>query len=286
VIDFNFASAIGLRPKVKIVDIGASAIDGAPPYAPVLKSADAEIIGFEPDAAAWQELQRIKGPKEIYLPYALGDGRTHELKICAAPGMTSLLEPNPVILGLLPGFPEWGRVIRRIDVETRRLGELEEARDVDYLKLDVQGAELLILRHAGDRLREACVIHVEVEFLRLYQEQPLFSDIDLFLRRQGFTLHKFANTVSRMIAPLQVGGNPYQSLSQMVWADAVFIREFERLDELEDRKLLAAASILHDCYQSYDVCMHYLARLDARSNTGLADSYLAALKGDASAVAA
>lgn len=284
--DIHLSDAIGLRPRLKIVDIGASAIDGAPPYAALLESTEAEVIGFEPDPEAWQELQKTKRPNELYLPFALGDGRTHELKICAAPGMTSLLEPNLEILQLLPGFAEWGRVRERMPVDTRRLGEMPEAKDVDYLKLDVQGAELLILRHAGDRLREACVIHVEVEFLRLYREQPLFSDVDMFLRRHGFTLHKFAHTVSRMIAPLQFSGNPYQGLSQIVWADAVFIREFERLEEMEDRKLLATAAILHDCYRSYDVCMHYLARLDARSGSRQADAYLAALKGAASAAAA
>ncbi|MCU0954853.1 MAG: FkbM family methyltransferase [Hyphomicrobium sp.] len=280
------SDCLGIRPRLKIVDIGASAIDGAPPYAALLESTDAEVIGFEPDPQAWQELQEAKRPNEHYLPFALGDGRTHELKICAAPGMTSLLEPNLPILQLLPGFPEWGRVIRRVPVETRRLGEMPETQDVDYLKLDVQGAELLILRHAGERLREACVIHVEVEFLRLYHEQPLFSDVDMFLRRHGFTLHKFAHTVSRMIAPLHLSSNPYQGLSQLVWADAVFIRDFERLDAMDDRKLLATASILHDCYGSYDVCMHYLARLDARSGSGLAEAYLAALKGPATATAA
>lgn len=284
--DLSFAQATGLKPKIKIVDVGASPIDGAPPYAALLTTTDAQVVGFEPDSEAWNVLQKTKSSNEIYLPFALGDGRIHELKVCAAPGMTSLLEPNQPILQLLPGFPEWGQVIRRLNVETRRLAEVDEARDVDYLKLDIQGAELLVLRHAGERLREACVLHVEVEFLRLYQEQPLFSDVDTFLRRHGFVLHKLQNSVSRLIAPMRLNGNPYQGLSQIVWADAVYIREFERVHELSDRKLLATAAILHDCYGSYDVCMHFLARSDERTGGSLVGTYLQALQQTSGAAAA
>jgi FkbM family methyltransferase len=284
--DLSFAEATGLRPKLKIVDVGASPIDGAPPYAALMTSPDVEVVGFEPDPDAWLALQELKSNRETYLPFALGDGRQHELKVCAAPGMTSIFEPNQPILQLMPGFPEWGRVVKRIAVETKRLAEVEEAKDVDYLKLDIQGAELLVLRNAGERLQEACVIHVEVEFLRLYQNQPLFSDVDTFLRRHGFVLHKLQNSVSRLIAPLRLDGNPYQGLSQLVWADAVYIREYERVNELSERKLLATAAILHDCYRSYDVCMHFLARSDERTGANLVDAYLRALQSSSEAAAA
>ena len=93
------------RVKIKIVDIGANPIGGPTPYAALLAAGDAEIVGFEPNLAALAELNGMKGPNETYLPHAVGDGGRHTLNFCQAPGMTSLLPPNPAVLGLFHGFP-------------------------------------------------------------------------------------------------------------------------------------------------------------------------------------
>ena len=99
---FNGLTGAGVR--VKIVDIGANPLDGTPPYEVMLRSGDADIVGFEPNPEALAELNTKKGPTETYLPYAVGDGRRHTLHFCQAPGMTSLLEPALLIVtGLIIG---------------------------------------------------------------------------------------------------------------------------------------------------------------------------------------
>jgi FkbM family methyltransferase len=268
----------GTAPRVKVVDIGANPIDSEPPYAAMLRAGDAEVVGFEPNRAALALLDARKGPHERYFPHAVGDGARHRLHICQAPGMTSLLEPDPAVLGLFHGFPEWGRVLSTEEVVTVRLDDVPETAGAALLKLDIQGAELMVLRHAEARLRDALVIQAEVEFLPLYRSQPLFSEVELFLRDHGFVLHRFFPEVSRAVQPMMVNNDPYAGLGQLVWADAVFMRDLTRLDVLSDTQLMAMAAILHDAYGAYDIAFRLIAEHDRRTGSARAPAYLAGLQ--------
>lgn len=268
----------GAAPRVKVVDIGANPIDADPPYAAMLRAGDAEVVGFEPNRAALALLDARKGPLERYFPHAVGDGAHHRLHICQAPGMTSLLEPDPAALALFHGFPDWGRVLATEEVATRRLDDLPETEGADLLKLDIQGAELMVLQNAEARLRDAVAIQAEVEFLPLYKGQPLFAEVEAFLRAGGFMLHRFFPTVSRAVAPMMVNNDPYAGLGQLVWADAVFIRDLTRPGALSGRQLLALAAILHDAYGAYDIAFRLLAEQDRRDGGARAGGYLAALQ--------
>ncbi|MEM7310594.1 MAG: FkbM family methyltransferase [Planctomycetota bacterium] len=65
-------------------------------------------------------------------------------------------------------------------------GVLDEP--VDILKLDLQGFELEALRGLGEGLSDVRVVLTEVELAPLYEGQPLFGDIDVALRAEGFRL--------------------------------------------------------------------------------------------------
>ncbi|HXZ67631.1 MAG TPA: FkbM family methyltransferase [Alphaproteobacteria bacterium] len=277
----GFKELTGTVPKIKIVDIGANPIDGEAPYSPLLRAGLAHVVGFEPNPEALAKLEAQKGPNDVYLPHAVGDGTSHTLNVCAAPGMTSLLPPNSTVLNLFHGFPHWGNVVATQEVDTVRLDDVPETAGLDLLKIDIQGGELMVFQNAEQRLNDALVIQSEVEFLPMYQGQPLFSDVDQFLRRRGFVLHRFFPEVSRVIQPLLVDNNIYAGLSQIVWADAIFVRDFTRLDLLNDRQLLNMAAILHECYRSFDLVLHVLIELDRRTQNQLAANYLARLTGKA-----
>lgn len=268
---FNELAGIDLR--VKVVDIGANPIDGAPPYKSMLDRGEAEVVGFEPNPDALATLNQRKGPYETYLPNAVGDGSRHVLRICRAPGMTSLLEPDPAILGLFHGFPAWGEVMAEEEIDTVRLDDVPATEGIDMIKIDIQGGELMVLRNAIERLRTVSVIQTEVEFLPLYKGQPLFSEVELFLRSQGFIFHRFFPLNSRALQPIVVGGSIYNGLSQQVWGDGIFVRDFTRWEVYSDRQLLAAASIVHNCYQSYDLSLRLIQEYDRRCGTNMATCY-------------
>jgi FkbM family methyltransferase len=253
--------------KIDVVDIGANPIDEVPPYVGLLKAGVANVIGFEPNQDALAKLESEKGKNETYLPYAVADGKTHEFKVCRIPGMSSLLEPNQDLLQYFHGFPEWGKVDKREKIKTVRLDDVEDIKNLDYLKIDVQGGELCVFENGVNRLSECLVIHTEVEFLQMYVDQPLFQEVAMFLSGEGFVFHRFAPLVSRMVSPLILDNDIYREFSQVFWADAVFIRDFTKLSLLSPERLLKFGVILHDIYESLDLVLRILMAYDEQTGT-------------------
>ena len=277
----NFLSEI-LETKIVIdvVDVGANPIDEIPPYTNLLKSGHVNLVGFEPNPDALAKLIANKGENETYFPFAIADGNIHEFKICKAPGMSSLLEPNTDLLNYFHGFPDWGQVLSRKNIETVRLDEVKEIKNMDYIKIDIQGGELLAFKNATRLLSNCCVIHTEVEFLPMYIDQPLFSEVEIFLRQQGFLFHRFQPLASRVIQPLLLEDDIYREFVQTFWADAIFVRDFTQLKKLTTKKLLKLACILHDIYKSWDLVLRTLLTHDELKGTNYADIYLKVLTGE------
>ena len=105
------------------------------------------------------------------------------------PGASSLFRASP-------DYPHETYVQNEIAVETTTLKDFmseEGIASIDLLWMDIQGAELLALKGLGDCLSEVGLIHMEVEFLPIYQGQPLFVDVHDYLRGHGFTLLGFTS---------------------------------------------------------------------------------------------
>ena len=98
------AKILELEVNIDVVDIGASPSGGAPPYQSLIDNNYASLVGFEPNQEALDVLNSNKKSTEIYLPYAVGDGEMHEFKHCAAPEMSSLLEPNFKVICNISNF--------------------------------------------------------------------------------------------------------------------------------------------------------------------------------------
>jgi FkbM family methyltransferase len=253
-----------LRPRrlTSVVDIGANPIDGDPPYKEMLQRRICQVIGFDPHPNALTQLNASQSDLETYLPYAVGDGGTHTLKICKGIGFASLLQPDENVLTHFPGFSERGKVIGEIRLATRRLDDIAEIRDLDLLKIDVQGSELSVFKNGRVRLAKAAAIHTEISFVALYKEQPVFGEVDLELRGLGFIPHMFASINKKMIAPM-LGADPASAINQLIEADIVYVRDYIKADAIDSEQLKHLAIIAHHCYGSYDLamnCIHHLAR--------------------------
>lgn len=272
---FSLTEVFDDLPSVDIVDVGASWIDGAPPYQRLIDAGKARLIGFEPAQEQFVALQQQAKANETYLPWALGDGRPATLHLCDWPGWTSLLELDRQLLDCFQGFGPECDPLRHEPIETRRLDDVAEVQSIDYLKLDVQGSELAILQGGPRKVSQALVVHLEVQFLPFYKEQPLFAELDQELRKAGFYFHRFAAPlVSRVFKPLLVNNNVYSGLSQVLWSDAVYVRRFTDFANLPADRLWKLGFILQDVYGSFDLALLALQQADRQAGTHRHEAYL------------
>lgn len=266
----------GMDPLIDLVrpdrltifaDIGANPIDGDPPYKEMVAKRLCRVIGFEPQNAALTVLNSRKSDLETYLPYAVGDGGAATLKVCRMPGMSSLLQPDRKALAHFPGLAEWGEVVAEIPLRTRRLDDIDEIDEIDFLKIDVQGSELTVFQNGRARLAKAIGVQAEVSFVTIYERQPSFGAIDLFLRELGFVPHCLWMLNKRLIAPMETG-DPHAALNQLLEADVVYVRDFMRADLMDSEQLKHLAIVAHHCYGSYDLTFNCIFHLIKRNQIG------------------
>ena len=257
--------------------------EGADRYAGLLEQELASVVGFEPNVAEFAKLQTQRLPRKRYLPYFLGTGGPATFHLTRYAGCASLYEPDPAIIDLFLSIgtasPDDNfSVIKTLPVQTTRLDDIPDL-PCDYAKLDVQGSELDVLRGGEKTMGGAVVLEVEAEFVPLYKGQPLFGDVQVFLRERGFLLHKLIDVGGRMFRPLQFGENPYEPMSQLLFADAIFVRDFSKLAEWTDEQLLKGAAILYEVYCSHDLVHRLLAEYDRRRGTTTAKTFTEKLLG-------
>lgn len=264
-------------PPIGIVDVGSMRI-GQDPWDRLVARGVARVVGFDPQADA-----SASGPQaetgRCISRYALGDGKTWPFHHCAAPMTSSMLPPN---LGLAARFNQLAdlmRVVEIVQMPTRRLDDVLDPASSDLLKLDVQGLELVVLKNGARTLESTLLVQCEVSFIELYQGQPLFAEIDQFLRTRGFSLHTFLGLASRTYQPLLVNGDPGRGLRQVIWSDAVFVRDPGAWCQLAPEALLKLSVLLHCVYGSPDLAARALWAHDIATGSALQKPYLAALCG-------
>jgi FkbM family methyltransferase len=276
----KFPSLIDLlgpaAPALTICDVGAMALDSDPdPMKTLMRPGKHRVIGFEPVAAECEKLNLNALPGHTYLPYFVGDGSERTFHLTVAPMCSSLYEPDTPLLSLFQQLPELVRTAETGKVKTQRLDDLSEVVGTDYLKLDVQGAELDVINGAEKLLRESvCVVKTEVEFVPLYKGQPLFADVDAKLRSLGFMLHTFYQPAGRCYWPFVFGGTPDSNGSQALWTDAFYIRDVTVPGSMSPQQMLKTAIFVHEVLHSFDLSAMLLARFDEAQKTSFWYRYM------------
>ena len=253
-----------------IVDVGAQALASEEHVYESLRRASVplSVVGFEPQADRAAHRRAADGGSSRILEAFVGDGGTHRLYPASSSGSWSLYPLRPERCGTIVSLArlhDWPGE----EVRTSRLDDLlADLPVVDLLKLDIEGAELMALRSGQDVLTRTAAVHAETAFVQFRYDQPLFADVDAFLRAQGFGLMRLHNAAMRAaVAP-----SWRQAPDRLMWADSVFFADEE---SASDRALLAQAILAGAVYGMHTVAERLLALYDARRGTALAADYTA-----------
>jgi FkbM family methyltransferase len=214
------------------------------------------VIAFEPDL---REFAKLKDDASIrYLNYALHN-RSENLKyyITISPGKSSILEPNMDVLWQYEDEERY-RVIREEVIPSSRVRNIDSVieensiQDVDFIKLDTQGSELSILQGGQTKLMHMLFgAQIEVEFINIYKNQPVFRNIDEFMDGNGFSLIDIRRQYWKRKDHFD-----YRGKGQLIFGDALYFKKINILLG-EISKIDEASYGASKIFKSILVCMIY-----------------------------
>jgi FkbM family methyltransferase len=208
-----------------IVDVGASG--GIDPRWAKFTSSYKGIL-FEPDPREYDLLKSKSGKHLIVINSALSDSvNIVDFHLCEKQQASSVYLPNTDFLGNFPDVKRFD-VINVIRIKTDTLNNQLKKNDIgeiDFIKIDTQGYELPILKGGGDYLDNAIGLELEVEFAPLYKNQPLFNEVDSFVREKGFELFD----IRRYYWKRKESVNNGSQKGQLVFGDALYFKSPERV---------------------------------------------------------
>jgi FkbM family methyltransferase len=188
--------------KLTILDIGGCEGEESIRYARIFPFAS--IYVFEPlpsnQKLIEQNIVKYKAANVKLIPFAVSDeegvsqffvssGQPENL-----PGDLDWNFGNKSSSLLLPetdNLAPWLAFDNNIEVQTVTINSFFEQNDiheVDFIHMDVQGAELKVLRGAEDFLKKIKAIWLEVTDIELYKNQPLRVDVESFMKSNNFYL--------------------------------------------------------------------------------------------------
>jgi len=260
-----------------MLEIGALPIDGQ--EEPFHKLLDifpkSRVIAFEVDEVLCRDLNEKSKPNIKYFPMALGLADGDQTFYETAHQMCcSLYKPNEPLLSKYNAM-DVAMLKSSSSIKTMSLDSFIHNNDIgsiDFIKIDVQGAELDVFKGGVKALQNVVLIVSEVEFIPLYVDQPLFGDVCHYLADKDMMFHKFLGMAGRALRPLVVQ-NDINFATQHMWSDAVFIKDINKISTLSSDSLLKLG-ILGFMYGSFDITFHCFQIYDKRENTTLHQEYL------------
>ncbi|MCK4794431.1 MAG: FkbM family methyltransferase [Desulfobacteraceae bacterium] len=234
-----------MAKPLRVVDIGAL---GGPDDIWDAYGKALHLIGFEPDEkecerlnSLWDGTKSGIGGQRVFYPFALDKGKGYrKFYVSVKPGRSSFYMPNPKLLNLYTGRfdPKTGHrvlldgskweVSHETLVPTVALDSWAEDTGTDYvdfMKIDVEGAELDVFQGA-ERLLSTSVLGlwIEVQFSPRFQTTPLFYEVHSYLDRLGFLLFDITPQTrvwhSKGIPP----GRSVPGRGQLLDANALYFR--------------------------------------------------------------
>jgi FkbM family methyltransferase len=213
ILETIFGLVFKAEERLLVIDVGAR---NGIQLLPKSYTSKAHLIGFEPNIIEYEKLvlsdtdaqksgeQTAGFLTEKYFQYAIwSHSGKRPFFITQGPGACTLMGESrqEITKHMYLDYPDYRRqmsfydlhskVLKTVDVECKRLDDLIQGDTVvDFLKLDVEGAELNCLKGAQKLLSSKKVLFVYTEFVAFeyYDTHCLFGDIHRYLADNGFRL--------------------------------------------------------------------------------------------------
>ena len=229
-----------------------------------------KIYAFEVNKEECEKLNKICKKGMEFFPIALGEKKeTRKFYETYMPVCSSLYKPYDEFLKLYNNL-NIAYFKNTSEIKTISLDEFSSSHNlgsVDFIKIDIQGAELDVFKGGKETLKKTLMIVSEVEWVEQYIDQPLFGDVSSFLKDHDFMLHKFLGHGTRSLKPVILNQNKNLG-TQFLWSDALFIRNVMNVSKLNDQDLMKSAVISY-IYKSPDLTYFYLKKFDEKNNSSL-----------------
>ncbi len=196
-----------------VVDIGGFV--GSFAYAMRMILPDAQIYSFEPLVSNYQALVHNLSPFGRFTAFntALGDHQgTTEFWQNDFTASSSVLDLGEVHKEAFP----YATQAHKITVPMGRLDDFLPKMTIEgptLLKVDVQGYEMTVLENGLKLINMVQYVILETSFQPLYEGQPLFHDIDVWMEAHGF---RYAGDLDTLPSPKD---------GTILQADSLFIRK-------------------------------------------------------------
>ena len=262
----KYLDIIDLDQKIEIMDIGAAAIAETPIYTKLIEEKIANLNAFEGDKRQSDKLKsKYENNVKLYNEF-LFDGSIQNLYLAhPESGMTSLFKPNEKVLNFFNGFSKFGKIEKIEKIKTEKLDNIFQLPLIDFAKLDIQGSELTVLKNGIKKLENCLAIQLEVSFVCLYEDQPSFGEVDLWMRSNGYLPHTFLDIKKWSISPTIFNNNFRQPGNQLLESDIIYIKDPFKLDVLSDTQLKKFILISHYLFKSADLAVYLILELERRN---------------------
>lgn len=212
-----------------VIDVGARG--GAESHWKTLGD-QCRIVGFEPDQDECARLNQSDSSKNCrYFPVALHRGKgTEKLHIYSHRASSSFYLPNSEYLKRFPDIANLS-VDYSVEVETTDLDSFvkdERLPQPDFIKLDTEGSEFDILKGGQATLGSVLGVTLETSFQPFRIGQAPFSEVDQFMRSQGFSIFDFPlfRSARNALSPYTGAARPGPTdFGQVFWGQVLYFRD-------------------------------------------------------------
>ena len=182
-----------------------------------------KIIFFEPDHRSSIELK--KRGYQVIEKGLWSETARKKFYLTKKTQTSSMYKPNRSYLDLFPNASRFD-IVNTVDIDVEPMDDFIYKLDQPhFIKLDVQGAELEVLKGSKQTLKKVLGLEIEVNFKDMYENIPLAHDIEKFLINEGFFLNDYLNFI-RWERDL------HRSFGEITHGDALFLKTPEKIIEI------------------------------------------------------